>query len=359
MGGPEQGLACAFAALDIAGYVGDVVSGGAATAGVVGLRAAVKGGIKVGEKVIAKEALELLIKKGGRELAEKLGKEGLQELAEKLGKEGLQELAEKMGKEEFEKLAKEAAEKGVKGFEGVLEKGAKEGAEGAAEKEAKDAADLATRRSVDGASEVKVKENGTIEVCPVQRCPSLKDTLGHALETPEVAKHANAAETLAKEGKAAQAVDEGVDALAQARKRDIPRLEPGTKPQVTRGKLVDHELVQAREIVELRGGHLEGAPRRSFPGIDGTLNGVPVTPLKRFEGVSPTGVLRHASKAEDQARNARIAGVEVYIHAEKISSATLIDFASKGPLSQIPSQGTVRAIYVKTADGWVVIPGSH
>lgn len=160
--GVEQGLACAFAALDIVGYVGSLGSGGAATAGVVGLRAAVKGGVKVGGKLIAKEALEQLIKKGGRELAEKLGKEGLQELVEKLGKEGLQELAEKLGKEEFEKLAKEAAEKGVKGFEGVLEKGAKEGAEGGAKEGAEEAAEGGAKAG-DGAS---LKETASgVAVC--------------------------------------------------------------------------------------------------------------------------------------------------------------------------------------------------
>ena len=158
----EQGIACAFAAIDIAGYAGAAFSGGGSAAAAIGLRAAVKGGIKVGGKVIAKEALEAAIKKGGRELAEKLGKEGLQELAEKLGKEGLQELAEKMGKEEFEKLVKEAAEKGVKGFDGVIEKGAKEGAEAAGEKGVKEGAEGAgekgAKEGAEGAGEKGAKE---------------------------------------------------------------------------------------------------------------------------------------------------------------------------------------------------------
>jgi hypothetical protein len=234
VGAAEQGMACTFAAIDIAGYVGAAFTGGATAAGAIALRTALKGGIKAGGKIIAKEALEAAIKKGGRELAEKLGKEGLQELAEKLGKEGLQELAEKMGKEEFEKLAKEAAEQGVKGFDDLLQKGAKEAGEAASEKGTKELADVATKKTADGASEIKVKSNSSIEVCPIQRCPSLKETLGSAVETPAVAKHADAAETAAKEGKAGKAADEAVDAVSTAKKTSMPdwlrkRFEAGNK----------------------------------------------------------------------------------------------------------------------------------
>ena len=148
VGMAEQGLACTFAAIDIAGYAGAIFSGGASAGAAIGLRAAVRGGIKVGGKVLAKEALEAAIKKGGRELAERLGREGLEELVEKLGKEGLKELAEKMGKEEFEKLVKAAAEKGVKGLDDVVEKGVKEAAEGAAEKGAKEGSEEAGEKGV-------------------------------------------------------------------------------------------------------------------------------------------------------------------------------------------------------------------
>jgi hypothetical protein len=33
------------------------------------------------------------------------------------------------------------------------------------------------------------------------------------------------------------------------------------------------------------------------------------------------------------------------------------DFAAKGPLAQIPSQGVLRTIYVTTGDGWITIRG--
>jgi hypothetical protein len=242
VGATEQGIACTFAAIDIAGYVGAVFTGGASAAGAIALRTALKGGLEVGGRILAKEALEVAIKKGGRELAEKLGKEGLEALAEKLGKEGLEALAERMGKEEFEKLTKEAAERGVRGLEHLSETGAKEvGEKGAkeaghegGEQGAKELEDAATKRTADGASEVKVKDNGSLEVCPIQRCPSLKDTLGSAVETPEVAKHAEAAETAAKEGKAEKAAEEAAEAVSTAKKTSMPdwlrkRFEAGNR----------------------------------------------------------------------------------------------------------------------------------
>lgn len=227
VGGGEQGLACTFAALDVVGYVGSTVSGGAATAGVVGLRAAVKGGIKVGGKIIAEEALEALIKQGGRGLAEKLGKEGLQELAEKLGKEGLQELAEKMGKEEFQKLAEEAAARGVKSFDDVMEKGAKEAAEAAGEKGAKEGAEttVATgakevvhdgrkvvldpepgvKAAAEGANghTIKVTESGRLMVCTI--CDDLDQVYRFELRAnPELAEKLADARKLPADKQAAE-----------------------------------------------------------------------------------------------------------------------------------------------------------
>src|SRR4029079_17275305 len=54
-GAAEQGLACSFAALDIAGYAGAAFTGGGSAAAAIGVRTAVKGGLKAGGKVLAKE----------------------------------------------------------------------------------------------------------------------------------------------------------------------------------------------------------------------------------------------------------------------------------------------------------------
>ena len=117
-----------------------------------------------------------------------------------------------------------------------------------------------------------------------------------------------------------------------------------------------HELEQAEEIVAYRGGTLEGPPERSFPGIDGTLDENPVS-LKQYTGTSPVGVLTRASQAESQARNAGYTGVELFIRARNVRASTLLDFVRQGPLMNIPQQGTISAINVDTADGWIRIPG--
>lgn len=120
--------------------------------------------------------------------------------------------------------------------------------------------------------------------------------------------------------------------------------------------LEPHELAQAQSIVDFRGGTFVGNAQRGAPGIDGTLDGVYAS-LKTYSGSSPSGVLSHASAAERSARKAGYSGIEVFIDAPGVSRATILDFGRNGPLSSIPSQGTVSSIYVNTADGWVVFPG--
>jgi hypothetical protein len=122
------------------------------------------------------------------------------------------------------------------------------------------------------------------------------------------------------------------------------------------GKLADHEVRQAADIVQYRGGHFVGVPRRDAPGIDGHLDDVPVS-LKETSSQSPMAILSYASDAEHQAREAGYRGVDLYISAERQSRARLLDFASKGPLARIPSQGVLRIIHVKTGNGWLTIPG--
>ena len=48
---------------------------------------------------------------------------------------------------------------------------------------------------------------------------------------------------------------------------------------------------------------------------------------------------------------------ELFIDAQRVGKDALLDFSSKGPLSSIPLQGTISAINVRTADGWVRING--
>jgi RHS repeat-associated protein len=133
-------------------------------------------------------------------------------------------------------------------------------------------------------------------------------------------------------------------------------LPPGSRSVLVPNRLQSHEVDQARKILQLRGGTLVGQAVRDTPGIDGTLNGTPIS-LKAYTGRSPSGVLRHASRAEERARAAGYSGVEVFIEAPNVPMQGLLNFATGGPLTQIPRQGTIRSISVLTADGWLVLPG--
>jgi RHS repeat-associated protein len=143
-----------------------------------------------------------------------------------------------------------------------------------------------------------------------------------------------------------------VDDLARA-PRALPAGSPG---RVVANALEPHELAQAQSVVGYRGGTLVGNSARGAPGIDGMLDGVPAS-LKTYSGSSPAGVLRHVSQAEASASKAGYSGVQVFVDAPGVSRSTLVDFGANGPLSQIPTQGTVGSVYVRTADGWVAFPG--
>lgn len=63
------------------------------------------------------------------------------------------------------------------------------------------------------------------------------------------------------------------------------------------------------------------------------------------------------SRAEGQARDAGYTGVDLYVDAVNVPADRLLDFARRGALARIPGQGTIRSIYVRTADGWLLMPG--
>ena len=132
----------------------------------------------------------------------------------------------------------------------------------------------------------------------------------------------------------------------------LPAGSPGT---VIRNRMLPREVPQAQSIVDFQGGTFVGNTIKNAPGIDGFLNGAPVS-LKAYSGSSPDAVLTYASKAERSALRAHYSGVTVYIDAPNVDTSRLLDFAQNGPLQQIPRQGTVSSIYVHTSGGWAVIP---
>ncbi|MEZ6121518.1 MAG: hypothetical protein R3C28_33855, partial [Pirellulaceae bacterium] len=139
---------------------------------------------------------------------------------------------------------------------------------------------------------------------------------------------------------------------------DCEILLPGPKypKSVTRNRLSNAEFAFAKKISDHRGGDLVGQATKDTPGIDGTLDGTPIS-LKQTRSSSPAAVLTAASKAETSARNAGHKDVEVFIEAENIPVFLLAEFTRNGPLTDIPLQGTISRISVLTADGWYVIPG--
>src|SRR5262245_51691254 len=72
-----------------------------------------------------------------------------------------------------------------------------------------------------------------------------------------------------------------------------PQLPDKGSGRVIRRALDDDEYRFAQEIVAHRGGILEGPPRGNYPGIDGTLDGQPIS-LKDYSGDTPGGVLGRA-----------------------------------------------------------------
>ncbi|GAB3729789.1 polymorphic toxin-type HINT domain-containing protein [Amycolatopsis oliviviridis] len=138
--------------------------------------------------------------------------------------------------------------------------------------------------------------------------------------------------------------------------KNIGELTAGVPPSVTRNALEPHEFAQAQAITGFRGGNLVGNTTKKFPGIDGWLDGAPVS-LKQYTGDKPAGVLRHASKAEESARKAGYRDVDLYVEAKNVDLSRMIDFAKGGPLRDMPRQGTIKSIYIETANGWLVLPG--
>ncbi len=146
---------------------------------------------------------------------------------------------------------------------------------------------------------------------------------------------------------------QGVQILCDFRKQQ-PGYEANQNGTVERNALADHEYDQALEIVAFKGGHFEGQTISNTPGIDGSLDGVPVS-LKEYSGNTGSGVLRHVGKAEQQAMNALLCDVDLYVNAKNVPMDLLIEFAGNGPIVEIPKHGIIKNIYIQTLDGWILI----
>ncbi|MEI2833155.1 DUF637 domain-containing protein, partial [Pseudomonas mosselii] len=138
-------------------------------------------------------------------------------------------------------------------------------------------------------------------------------------------------------------------------KLDPPLALPSARPGIViRGALEDHEFKQASEIVAFRGGEFKGAEGKSFAGIDGWLDGVPVQ-LKVVEGTSINAVRRNIISGAKDMSKAGYKG-DMYVDASKtgVSMEKMIDhFRPGSPVSNVVGEGTVSNVYIKTQDGWL------
>ncbi|BAQ81775.1 two-partner secretion domain-containing protein [Pseudomonas sp. St29] len=148
----------------------------------------------------------------------------------------------------------------------------------------------------------------------------------------------------------------GVDKPAANDANFTLALPSGKKGTVIRGALEEHEFKQASDIVSFKGGEFKGADRRSFAGIDGWLDGVPVQ-LKTVQGSSINSVRRNVLKGAENMANAGYKG-DLYVDASSTGVSMekiLSHFKSGSPVSNVVGEGTVSNIYIKTQDGWVNI----
>ena len=216
--GAERGVACASAAVDVAGLVAAPFTGGGSLAASTAAKAALKTGVKAavkaalrrGAKEVAEEAAERVIKEVAGEAAERAVKEVAGEVAERAAKSAAGDAAERAAR----RAAGEAAERVPESAaEWTAKETAERAARDAAEQSAKDAADHAARKTAKEGTE-RAGERGA------------REGAGSAGETGT--KHLD--ETAAKRGDelTEQELDRELVAIGQGSRR------PGHRPWLCR-----------------------------------------------------------------------------------------------------------------------------
>lgn len=119
------------------------------------------------------------------------------------------------------------------------------------------------------------------------------------------------------------------------------------------------ETAQAADIVAFKGGKFVGQPASNTPGIDGWLNGVPVS-LKEVTGNGMTAVQRNVIGGTNQMSKAGQVG-DMYVDATKagVSTQDVTNWVKPGsPIANVLNEGTVNNINIKTTNGWVTLTRS-
>lgn len=133
----------------------------------------------------------------------------------------------------------------------------------------------------------------------------------------------------------------------------LPAPQPGS---VVKNAMSELETAQAQDIVNFKGGKFIGQPESNTPGIDGWLDGVPVS-LKEVTGKGMTAVQRNIVNGTKQMVNSNQIG-DMYVDAVK-SGVSLQDVAGwikpGTPISNILNEGSVNNIIIKTTNGWITL----
>lgn len=136
----------------------------------------------------------------------------------------------------------------------------------------------------------------------------------------------------------------------------LPSAGPGN---VVPNAMSPSEIAQATDIVSNRGGTFVGQTTSNTPGIDGLLDGVPVS-LKTVTGNGMTALQRNIVNGAKQMVNAGTGG-DMYVDATAtgVTTQNVTAWVQPGsPISNILNEGTVRNIVIKTSNGWITLTRS-
>jgi hypothetical protein len=117
----------------------------------------------------------------------------------------------------------------------------------------------------------------------------------------------------------------------------------------------------AQEISELRGVTYQGTPYRNYPGIDGWINGAPVS-LKQITSGQLSSIRGAVETAIKKARKVHFTGVELFVKASDFSVADVVNYIQTSPgynvTRGIGAGKTLSEITVFCSDGVLTIIGS-
>jgi len=133
----------------------------------------------------------------------------------------------------------------------------------------------------------------------------------------------------------------------------LPPPKPGN---VVANAMSQKEVAQAEDIVKLKGGTFVGQELSNTPGIDGHLDGVPVS-LKTVTGNGMIAVQRGIVKGADQMSKAGVAG-DMYVDAVAagVTTKNVSNWVVPGtPISNILNEGVVKNVVIKASDGWITL----